>query len=400
MNPLQPPASAASDAKNPSSIAADATVSAGSRSPHTAAPSTLHPADTVASAAPGDDSSATPGARLKAKVAVLGAAGYTGQEFCRLALSHPGIELVALSSREHAGRPAGELLPGLDPRALALPKVCDPSTLDDLLQGGGFDTLVCCLPHGAWREMAAQRPALASGPTRIVDLSSDHRDGSSGYAYGLPEAYRASLAGANRIANPGCYPTAATLALLPAAEDGWLEEPVSITAVSGVSGAGRKPELRTSFVELDGGAAVYKADGSHPHVAEIERQLGRLSGGPLATTFAPMLAPMARGILLTATARLAVPLTPETARARYLERYENEPFVRVLDPGLWPETRAVRGSNRCDLAVTTLHGGRTLLVSAAIDNLVKGAAGQAMQNLNLALGWPESWSLPIHGTPW
>ena len=358
------------------------------------------PASAVHHAPSTDAAPADTRAAARARVAVLGAAGYTGQEFARLALAHPGLELVALASREHAGRPAGELLPGLDPRALALPRVCEPAALGDLAAGGGFDTLVACLPHGAWREMAAQNPTLAAGVTRVVDLSSDHRDGAGGYAYGLPEAFRAALAGATRIANPGCYPTAAALALLPAAEDGWLDSPVSITAISGVSGAGRAPSLRTSFVELEGGAAIYQADGSHPHVAEIERQLGRLAGSAVDVAFAPMLVPMARGILLTATARLRRPITPEAARDRWVARYEGEPFVRVLEPGAWPETRAVRASNRCDLAVTTLHGGRTLRVAAALDNLVKGAAGQALQNLNLALGWPETWALPVHGTPW
>jgi N-acetyl-gamma-glutamyl-phosphate reductase len=336
-------------------------------------------------------------ARLQARVAVLGASGYSGQEFARLALGHPGLEIVALCSREHAGRPACEVLPGLDPRVTPLPPVMDPAGLEALLAAGGFDTLVACLPHGAWREIAAERPALAAGPARIVDLSSDHRDGSAGYLYGLPEAFRLLIPQATRVANPGCYPTAATLALLPAA--GWLAGPVMVSALSGVSGAGRSPALRTSFVELDGGAAIYRAGTEHAHVAEMERNLGQLAGAPVAVGFAPQLAPMARGILLTATVPLRESVDP-LAHAAYRERYQNEPFVRVLEPGAWPETRAVRSSNRCDIAVTTIHGGTTLLATAALDNLVKGAAGQAVQNLNLMLGWPENWGLPAHGTPW
>ena len=167
-----------------------------------------------------------------------------------------------------------------------------------------------------------------------------------------------------------------------------------------MSGAGRAPALRTSFVELEGGAALYRAGTEHAHVAEMERNFTRLAGAPLEVGFAPQLAPMARGILLTATAALAHPITPEEAHAAYRERYADEPFVRVLEPGRWPETRSVRTSNRCDIAVTTLHHGRTLLAAAALDNLVKGAAGQAIQNLNRMLGWPENWGLPIHGTPW
>ena len=341
-----------------------------------------------------------------ARVAVLGASGYSGQEFARLALAHPGLSLAVLASREHAGRPAIELLPGLDPRAVALPTVADPKTLVEMLAADVFDTLVCCLPHGAWHALANEHPALAATPARVIDLSSDFRDGSApagdgpGYAYGLPEAFRTVLAGAARVANPGCYPTAATLALLPAAESGWIEEPVMVSALSGVSGAGRSPALKTSFVELEGGASIYKAGIEHQHVAEMERNLARLAGAPVAVGFAPQLAPMSRGILLTASARLTRPVSPEELRAAYLARYQGEPFVRLLEPGAWPETRAVKASNRCDVAVTTLHDGRTLLATAALDNLVKGAAGQAIQNLNLMLGWPESWGLPVHGSPW
>jgi len=346
------------------------------------------------------------GERQTARVAVLGASGYSGQEFARLALAHPGLTLTVLASREHAGRPAAELLPGFDPRAVALPTVVEPKALIAMLADDVFDTLVACLPHGAWKTLAAEHPALATAPARVIDLSSDFRDGGTpeaggpAYAYGLPEAFRTVLAGATRIANPGCYPTAATLALLPAAEAGWIEEPVMVSAVSGVSGAGRSPALKTSFVELEGGASIYKAGTEHQHVVEMERNLGRLVGTPVAFGFTPQLVPMSRGILLTANARLTRPVSPDEVRAAYLARYQHEPFVRVLGPGLWPETRAVKASNRCDVAVTTLHDGRTLLATAALDNLVKGAAGQAIQNLNLMLGWPESWGLPVHGSPW
>jgi N-acetyl-gamma-glutamyl-phosphate reductase len=175
---------------------------------------------------------------------------------------------------------------------------------------------------------------------------------------------------------------------------------VTVTALSGVSGAGRAPSLRTSFTELDGGAAFYKVGEVHQHVPEMARSFGKLAGMDVPVAFAPQLAPMSRGILLTSIAPLKKPLTPEQAHAAYAERYANEAFVKLLAPGTWPETRLVKGSNRCDIAVTTVHGGRTLLATAAIDNLVKGAAGQAIQNLNLVLGWPESWGLPVHGTPW
>lgn len=340
-----------------------------------------------------------------ARVAVLGASGYSGQEFVRLALAHPGLEVAALVSREYAGRPASELLPGLDARVAPLPVPVTPDALPALLAAGAFDTLISCLPHGTWAKLAAEMPALAKAPALIVDLSSDFRDGGAthggpAYVYGLPEAFREAIVGATRIANPGCYPTAATLSLLPALERGWLAGPVTVTALSGVSGAGRAPSLRNSFTELDGGAGFYKVGEVHQHVPEMARNFGRIANTVVPVAFAPQLAPMSRGILLTAIAPLARAVTTAEASEAYAERYAEEPFVRVLAPGTWPETRRVKASNRCDVAVTTVHGGRTLLATAAIDNLVKGAAGQAIQNLNLVLGWPEGWGLPVHGTPW
>jgi N-acetyl-gamma-glutamyl-phosphate reductase len=167
-----------------------------------------------------------------------------------------------------------------------------------------------------------------------------------------------------------------------------------------VSGAGRAASLRTSFVELSGNAALYKAGTEHTHVPEMERFFSRSSGGSHRVAFAPHLVPMSRGIVLTATCRLDRPVSPGEARSVTARFYENEPFVRVLPPGEWPETRSVSGSNRCDVAVTTVHDGTHLLAAAAIDNLVTGAAGQAMQNLNLMLGWPETTGLPVHGSPW
>jgi N-acetyl-gamma-glutamyl-phosphate reductase len=333
-----------------------------------------------------------------ARLAVLGASGYAGQELVRLAAAHPGIELAALGSREHAGGSLDALLPGADSRDSPACPIVEPGRLADLVDAGAVDTVVSCLPHGAWKALAADHPRLAGAP-RVLDLSADYRDGAAGYVYGLPELERRAIATASRIANPGCYPTAAALALAPAARAGWLAGPIMIHALSGVSGAGRAAQLRTSYVEVDGGASVYRAGRQHPHVPEIERILGRC-GAALPAAFVPQLAPMPRGILLTASAPLARSVPPDEAREAYRTCWGAEPFVRLLDPDVWPETRSVRHSNRCDLAVTTLHGGRTLLAISAIDNLVKGAAGQAVQNLNLVLGWPETTALPRHGLPW
>ena len=337
-----------------------------------------------------------------ARVAVLGARGYTGQEFVRLALSHPGLQVAAVSSRDEENVPASAWLAGLDPRAAALPETRPSSVVASAIEAGTIDTVVACLPHGAWRALQLEFPVFARA-ARVVDLSSDHRAGQEGYRYGLPEAFRATLAGAPRIANPGCYATAAILALLPAARSGGLAGPIVLSALSGVSGAGRGAALRTSFVEVDGGASFYRVGTEHPHVAEVEAALARLGGVEHPAfrphiAFAPQLAPMARGILMVASAPLTRRLDPEAARAAWETCYQNEPFVRVLPATEWPHTRAVQGSNRCDLAVTTVHDGATLMVTAALDNLVKGAAGQAVQNLNLQLGWPEDTGLPRHGS--
>jgi len=167
-----------------------------------------------------------------------------------------------------------------------------------------------------------------------------------------------------------------------------------------VSGAGRAAQLRTSFVEVEGGASLYKPGVEHAHVAEIERTLRAAAGCEQPIGFAPQLVPMARGILLTAQAKLARPVSPEEAHEAYAARYGDEPFVRLLEPGAWPSTAAVKGSNRVDVQVTTLFGGTTLLATAAIDNLAKGAASQALQNLNLMTGWPETTGLSRHGRPW
>ena len=334
-----------------------------------------------------------------ARIAVLGASGYTGQEFVRLAAAHPALEVTLVASREHAGKPLSQAMPGLDARDRPQRRLV---ALEDALAAAGqgeCDALVSCLPHGVLAEHWPLAGELAPR-VRVLDLSSDHRGGEREFRYGLPEAYRDSLALARRVANPGCYPTAATLALLPALEGRWLCDPVMVSAVSGVSGAGRAATARTSFVELDGGASIYRAGEEHPHTGEIARNVLKLSGEERAIGFTPQLAPLARGILLTASAPLRFALSPDEAWRAYVARYAHEPFVQVLPHGEWPETRAVRASNRCDLAVTTLHGGRTLLAAAAIDNLVKGAAGQAIQNLNLMFGWPETTGLARHGIPW
>jgi len=341
-------------------------------------------------------------APLVARVVLLGASGYAGLEFLRLARRHDGIAIVALASREAAGRPARELSPLLAaaPGAWDLPDIVTPEAALAGLADGTADTLVSALPHGALAELMKLEPAWLEGPRRIVDLSGDRRDGSLGFAYGLPEMNRTRLAGATRVANPGCYPTAATLAALPAVEAGLTAGPFTVTALSGVTGAGRKPALKTSFAELDGGAAFYQVGSSHAHVVEMERNLTR-SGADTTprVAFAPQLVPMSRGILATVTAPLSRPMSDADLRDLYAARYRDEPFVTLLPPGEWPATHAVRGTNMVTVSVTAVHGGTTLMAVTAIDNLVKGAAGQAVQNLNLMTGHPEAAGLS-EISPW
>lgn len=341
-----------------------------------------------------------------ARIAILGAAGYAGGEFARLALAHPGITLDALVVRSRdsgAGVDMATILPGIDPRVLPEggPAVLEFAELEERIAGGFVDTLVVALPHGAWRALLAEHAWLAeaAGTLRVLDFSSDHRDGSAGHVYGLPEAFRSEIRTARSVANPGCYPTAAALSLLPAATLGLISGSVMVTAISGVTGAGRGAKLATSFVEVSGNASFYNVGTGHAHVAEMARTLERL-GAPVEVAFAPQLVPMARGILLTAQAPLARALTPGEARAAYAARYNQEPFIRLLPGDAWPATAAVRGSNRVDVQVTTLFGGMTLLATAALDNLAKGAASQGLQNLNLMLGWPETTALSSHGRPW
>jgi len=339
-----------------------------------------------------------------ARVALLGASGYAGLEFLRLARRHPGITITALASREWAGQPASCLAPGFDTgrgEASPFPAIISLEAIADLLGRGTCDTLVSALPHGALAGLVAGNPAWIEAPTRILDLSADWRDESMGFVYGLTEKNRARLHLTPRVANPGCYPTAATLALLPAVEAGWVTGAVMVSALSGVTGAGRRAVLSNSFAELAGSASFYKVGEIHSHVSEMTRNFASYGANTTpSVAFAPQLVPMSRGILATVSTPLSQPIHETLARERYIERYADESFVTVLPAGEWPDTRAVHGTNQVQVAVTTVHCGRTLLATAAIDNLVKGAAGQAIQNLNLMTGWPEATGLDLEARAW
>ncbi len=342
-------------------------------------------------------------------VGVLGATGYTGAELVRLLAEHPGASLRAVGSRQHGGEPLARVWPSLTPVDLTLDE--DPIDPAEWLDRG-VEVIFATLPHGTFAERAAAY--LAAG-LRVIDLSADFRlrdpvEYRRRYrlehpapqlleraVYGLTEWCGPELTSASLVANPGCYATAILLATLPAVAAGWWSgEPIVANAVSGVSGAGRAPSPTTHFVECGNSAAPYKVGETHAHLGEIGQMLARI-GKTGTVVFNPHLVPMARGIVASIAIPLGDPVSLATARELYEANYADAPFVRLLDGDALPESRHVRGSNGCHLALQIAAGGRLLLVFSAIDNLVKGAAGQAIQNWNRMWDWPEETGLPLMG---
>jgi N-acetyl-gamma-glutamyl-phosphate reductase len=332
------------------------------------------------------------------RIAVGGASGYAGGELLRLLLGHPEVEIGALTAGGNAGTPLGVHQPHLLPLA---DRVLADTTPEQL---GGHDVVFLALPHGRSAELAAQ----LGRDTLVIDCGADHRLASAGdwtrwyggehagtWPYGLPElpGHRAELKGATRIAVPGCYPTGASLALAPALAADVIEPDVVIVSVSGTSGAGKslKPNLLGS--EVMGSASAYGVGGTHRHTPEIAQNLGRIAGGKVTVSFTPVLAPMPRGILTTASAPLKGDVDPA---AIYREAYADEPFVHVLEHS-WPVTAATLGSNAVHLRATVDRDAGRLVVVAALDNLTKGTAGAAIQSMNIALGLPETAGLTTVG---
>lgn len=339
-------------------------------------------------------------------VAVSGATGYAGGEVLRLLAGHPEVRIGAVTAHANAGERLGALQPHLP--ALA-DRVLQATTADVL---AGHEVVVLALPHGASAALAAELEERTPG-TLVIDAGADHRlesgeawerfygsEHAGTWPYGLPElpGQRERLAGARRIAVPGCYPTTSILALAPGFTAGVLEpRDVVIVAASGTSGAGKaaKPHLLGS--EVMGGMSPYGVGGGHRHTPEIEQGLSHAAGEPVQVSFTPTLAPMPRGILATATARLRSDVEPARVRAAWEEAYADEPFVHVLPGGQWPTTKAVLGSNHVVLQLAVdPHVGR-VIVTAALDNLTKGTAGGAVQSMNIALGLPEQTGLEIQG---
>ncbi len=336
-------------------------------------------------------------------VAVAGASGYAGGELLRLLARHPHVEIGAITAHSNAGSRLGEIQPHLH---TLKDRILEDTTADNL---AGHDVVFLALPHGASAALAEQLPES----TLIIDAGADFRleepaqwekfyqsEHAGTWPYGLPElpGAREALKGTRRIAVPGCYPTSAQLALAPGFAAGLLEpEDVVIVAASGTSGAGKalKPHLLGS--EVMGGMSPYGVGGSHRHTPEIEQGLSRTAGEPVTISFTPTLAPMSRGILTTATARVKPGVDAQQLRGAWEKAYDDEPYIHLLADGQWPHTKAVQGSNHAILQLAfDEHAGRVIVV-AAIDNLTKGTAGGAVQSMNIALGLAETSGLDMEG---
>jgi len=338
-------------------------------------------------------------------VAVAGATGYAGGEILRLLLGHPAyvdgrLTIGAVTAATSAGSTLGEHHPHLIPLAQRMVEPTDRGVLEN------HDVLFLALPHGHSAALAQQ----LAPETLIIDCGADFRladadtwerfygsPHAGSWPYGLPElpGGRARLRGARRIAVPGCYPTAALLALFPAVAEDLIEPAVTVVAVSGTSGAGRAAKTDLLGSEVIGSARAYNIAGAHRHTPEIAQGLGALTDHDVTVSFTPVLIPTSRGILATCTARTRSPLSQ--LRAAYEKAYDTEPFVYLMPDGQLPRTGAVIGSNAAHIAVAVDEAAETFVAIIAIDNLVKGTGGAAVQSMNLALGWPETEGLSVVG---
>jgi len=333
-------------------------------------------------------------------IAIVGSSGYTGGELFRLLIHHPRAAVTAVTSEKSAGRPITDIFPHLSGLT---DLVCEP--LDPETVARKADFVFLALPHVAAQEAAYRFHRLGK---KVVDLSADYRisdpavyekwyehrhqypDLLKTAVYGLPELYREKIRSAALVANPGCYPTSAILGLAPLIVNAVVDpETLVIDSKSGVSGAGRSPSLAYHFPEVNEGLMAYKI-GTHRHTPEIEQELSALAGRTITLSFTPHLIPMNRGILTTIYAGLSGSADGGRVHGLYRDFFKNAPFVRVLPPGQFPNVRNVRGSNFCDIGVTVDQRTNRVVAVSAIDNLVKGASGQAIQNMNLMEGFAET----------
>ncbi len=336
------------------------------------------------------------------RAAVAGASGYAGGELLRLLIAHPGVEIGTLTGNSNAGQALGGLQPHLLP---LVGRVLQPTTAEVL---AGHDVVFLALPHGQSAAVAEQ----LGDEVLVVDMGADFRlkdaaewerfygsPHAGTWPYGLPElpGARSALEGSKRIAVPGCYPTAVSLALFPAYAAGLVEPEAVITAASGTSGAGKAPKAHLLGSEVMGSMSPYGVGGGHRHTPEMIQNLSAAAGEPVTVSFTPTLAPMARGILATCSAKAKPGITAETVRAAYEKACADEPFVHLLPEGQWPATASVYGSNAVQIQVAYDEAARRVIAISAIDNLTKGTAGGAVQSMNIALGLAEDTGLSTTG---
>jgi len=343
----------------------------------------------------------------KINVAIVGSSGYTGGELMRILLNHPRAIVTAITSEKSAGKPITSIFPHL---AGLTSLVCEPLDPDTIAKKADFVFLA--LPHVTAQEAAHRFNELGK---KVVDLSADyrlmdpavyelwyeHRHQYPGLLksaiYGLPELHREQIKKGELIANPGCYPTSAILGLMPLLKKGSVDpHSIIVDSKSGISGAGRSPALAYHYPEANEAFMAYKV-GTHRHTPEIEQELSQVAGKQITLSFTPHLVPMTRGILTTAYANLATPIDMAQMYSLYQDCYQHEPFVRLLPAGQFPNVRNVRGSNFCDIGVYADARTNRAVVVTVIDNLVKGAAGQAIQNMNLMMGFDEREGLKFAG---
>lgn len=337
----------------------------------------------------------------KERVAVLGASGYTGAELVRLLSRHPSSELCVLTASSHAGREIKAVFPHLS--GLLLPKLIHI----DAVKWSKLDVVFCALPHGTTQKLVAELPSHL----KVIDLSADLRlsnvevyekwygklhqapDLQKEVVYGLPELVRQSIRAARVVACPGCYPTSVQLPLVPLIAGGLIKtEGIIIDSKSGVSGAGRSLREELLFCEATDSVSAYSI-AQHRHIPEIEQTLTQAACQPVVVTFTPHIVAMSRGILSTIYVQLSRKVTATDLREALLANYAEEPFVRIMPEGLVPQTRYVRGSNFCFIGVFSDRASGKAIICSVIDNLVKGASGQAVQNFNLMTGKPETLGL-------
>ena len=337
------------------------------------------------------------------RVGIIGVSGYTGVELARILAGHPQVRITVATSRQYAGKPLAEVYPNLRG---CVDIACTNPGNDEL--PGLADFFFTAVPHKTAMDIV---PLLLNAGKKVVDLSADFRIRDLAVyekwyqphtssellqeaVYGLPELYRERIKACRLTANPGCYPTSVILGLAPLLREGLIDPAtLIIDSKSGTSGAGRGASVATLFCEVTDGFRPYKVGGSHRHIPEIEQELSVLAGNTITVSFTPHLLPVSRGILSTMYAKLTRDCELDTLHALYEQTYRDERFVRLCPPGTVPATQHVRGSNFCDIGLALDKRTGRVIVMSAIDNIVKGAAGQAVQNMNLMHGFAEATGL-------